>query len=113
MINAALGTSRAGLLEVVAYLLGMAVIVVTVVILFNYNKEIDNQNFIERVICIGLPAAVRAYVSYWAVFVSVALLGSVLPLPELAWSIFVILCVSFHYLLFFVFLRHGFTRLRT
>ena len=100
--------ARFSLLSVMSYALGGVTAVFCITHVFNINLKADDKNFIERLICFGLPATIKVGVYYLGFLAVFYMLSLNIHIPYLVFSLLHVLATSVVYLLTFYYIGNGF-----
>jgi hypothetical protein len=85
----------------IGYILSSIVVIFGVISTFKKNVKIDNTNYIERVIVIGLPVGVRVLLAYWCIYIAIVLTNAYIGFPFYLWITTSVLAMPLYYLAFF------------
>jgi hypothetical protein len=100
--------ARFSLLSVASYTLGGITAAFCIAHVFNINHKADGKNFIERLVCFGLPATMRVGVYYLGFIVVFYIFSLNIHIPYFVSTLLHVFATTVVYLLTFHFIGNGF-----
>jgi hypothetical protein len=100
--------SAVNTLAMVGIFISIAILVIGFIKLFNVNKGIDGQQFIERYVVMAFPANIKLTVLYWLAYLFITFWLSAINASSSIWMVISVVSSPIYYIVYFWMMLLGF-----